>query len=406
MAIGDIIVGIDVGYSNVSLYMGQIDNFNQIQEKVKITRKCNPYKDDEIDEIVLLPVLEEIVKEAEETVGMKINSAYVNIPGEYTSIIHKEYKKDTKDKMSRISLEDIVTTIIDASGTEVARDKIIIDIVPDKFLLDNNVMVKEPLHKKSETLTLLAQIIVADKKYTTKLQRIFREAKLEIDSFVSDSLANRVFYLEANELKSNIMLINIDDKSTETSVFFESTYIYSNTSKVGGDDITNDIAFVFQISKEEAEKLKQTYPLALKSYIENDNNIKLITNKYEPDTIKISDVVEILEGRIEDIFLNINKEIKKTGLKEYINGIVICGKGISYIYKSDIVSTVVFNIPTKFATSKNVLQFEEPYHKVYGMLKYISQKPYAKNISSNVGIKQEENILKKILGKIKEFFYS
>ena len=44
---------------------------------------------------------------------------------------------------------------------------------------------------------------------------------------------------------------------------------------LGGNNITNDIAYVLQISIEEAERLKRQYGLALKSYINNDNEIML-----------------------------------------------------------------------------------------------------------------------------------
>ncbi|MCQ2362229.1 MAG: cell division FtsA domain-containing protein, partial [Acidaminococcaceae bacterium] len=40
---------------------------------------------------------------------------------------------------------------------------------------------------------------------------------------------------------------------------------------VGGDTITNDISLVLDITKDEAEKIKMQYPLAMRRYIENPN---------------------------------------------------------------------------------------------------------------------------------------
>ena len=93
-------------------------------------------------------------------------------------------------------------------------------------------------------------------------------------------------------------------------VFAGSSYIYSNTINLGGDNITSDIAYCLNISREEADKLKRQYGLALKSYIDNDNNISLNTCKEldgKNKTIKSSELIEIIEARIEEIFTFINK---------------------------------------------------------------------------------------------------
>lgn len=89
----------------------------------------------------------------------------------------------------------------------------------------------------------------------------------------------------------------------------EMHFIYTNTIPLGGDNITNDIALVLNISEEEAERLKRQYGLALKSYIDNDNEIMLNTCKDESrnKVIKSSELIEIIEARIEEIF-TINKQ--------------------------------------------------------------------------------------------------
>lgn len=80
------------------------------------------------------------------------------------------------------------------------------------------------------------------------------------------------------------MLLDIGAGNIDIGVFEGQTFIYTNSIPVGGDNITNDIALVLNISEEEADKLKRQYGLALKSFIDNDNDIILNTCK---DTTKI-----------------------------------------------------------------------------------------------------------------------
>ena len=108
-------------------------------------------------------------------------------------------------------------------------------------------------------------------------------------------------------------------------VFEGSTFLYTNSIPVGGDNITNDIAVVLNISEEEADKLKRQYGLALKSFIDNDNDIILNTSKDNNKNriIKSSELIEIIEARIEEMFSIVNKDITNQGLKPKINNVVI-----------------------------------------------------------------------------------
>ena len=82
------------------------------------------------------------------------------------------------------------------------------------------------------------------------------------------------------------------------------TFIYTNTIPLGGDNITSDIAYVFNITEEEADRLKKQYGLALKSFIDNDTDIILNTYKGEErtKTIKSSELIEVIEARVEEMF--------------------------------------------------------------------------------------------------------
>ena len=105
---------------------------------------------------------------------------------------------------------------------------------------------------------------------------------------------------------------------------------------MGGDTITNDIAYVLNISTEEADKLKRQYGLALKSFIDNDNNIILTTCNdinEKNKTIKSSELVEIIEARIEEMFTLVNKDILAHGLKQSINKVILTGEGIVNVNK-------------------------------------------------------------------------
>lgn len=410
MAIGDIIVGVDIGTSKVSTFVGEVNNFNQIEIICSTSSKCSAIKKGVIvDEEALSIAIAKTIKEVEEISNLTVNSAYTTIPGRYITIVQNSIVKEAKDKLAGISVRDVASAIIQVRDIEIPEDKVLIDIVPDKFILEDGKTVEDPVGKFSSNFTLTAQIILADKDYIKKLTSIFKKAGIEIDGVVPTSLAERNLVLDTNELTDNVMILDIGAGNTEIGVFNGSSFIYTNTIALGGDNITSDIAYVLGISTEEADKLKRQYGLALKSFIDNDNNIVLntcsdIDNKNK--TIKSSDLVEIIEARIEEIFSLVNKDITSHGVKTNINNIILTGEGIVNINKSDMAGKIILNIPVKMSTGRLVSTVKSTYRVSYALVRYIAARPYAKTVSSSIGTKTETSIVKIILEKIKDFFYS
>lgn len=409
LAIGDIIVGIDIGTSKVSTVVGEVNNFNQIEIICSTSHKCSGLKKGKIvDEEQIVEAITKTIEEAEAQCDFKINSAYVTIPGKYVTIVQNSITKEAKDKYAGISVKDVGTSIMQVKDIDVPENKTIIDIVPDKFLLENGKILQDPVGSLSASFTLEAQILLGDKDYIRQLSAIFKKATLEIDGIVPVTLAQRNLVLDTNELNDNIMLVDIGAGNTDIGVFEGNSFIYTNTIPLGGDNITSDIALVLEIAQEEAEKLKKQYGLAMKSFIDNDNAI--ILNTYQGDkknqSIKSSELIEIIEARIEEIFSLINKDITAQGIKQRINNVVLTGQGIININKSDVAGKVILNIPVKFATGRLISTVRPDYRAAFALVRYIAARPFAKSVSSSIDSKSQDSFLKTMVNRIKEFFYS
>jgi cell division protein FtsA len=410
LAIGDIIVGIDIGTSKVCTVVGEVNNFGQIETICSTSCKCKGIKKGKIisEEEISLSIAKTI-KDAEDEANFKINSAYITIPGKYVTVVQNSIVKEIKDKYAGISLKDVQNAIMQVKDIEIPEQKTLIDIVPGQIMLDNGKLVSDPIGNLSSNFTLSAQIILADKDYVRQLNSIFKKVGIEIDGIVPISLAERNLILDNNELYDNIMLLDIGAGNTEIGIFDGANFVYTNTIPLGGDTITNDIALVLNISEDEAEKLKKQYALALKSFIDNDNEIMLNTCKDESRTnkvIKSSELIEIIEARIEEIFSLVNKDITTQNLKSKINNVILTGQGIVNINKSDVAGKITLNIPVKISTGRLVSTVRPEYRTSYSLIRYIAARPFVKSVSSSIDVQSNENIFKTIVARVKDFFYS
>ena len=407
--VGDIIVGIDIGTSKVASVIAEINTFNQLEIIATAECKCFGMKKTKItNEDEIASAIEKNISEVEAQSKIKINSAYVTIPGKYVQIVQNSIVKEAKDKFAGITSKDVNSAMLQLRDIDLPDDKVIIDIIKNQFSIDSGRVVEDPVGALSSTVTVTGQVILADKEYVRQLTSIFKKANIEVDGVIPNVLAQRSVILDVNELNDNVMIVDIGAGNTDIGVFNGKDFVYANTIPLGGDNITSDIAQVFYISEEEAERLKKQYALALKSFIDNDTDILLSTYKGDEKNkkIKSSDLIEVIEARIEEIFSLINKQITSLGIKSNINNVILTGQGITCISKSDVAGKIVLNIPVKIATGRMTSIVKPAYRSSYALVRYVSNRPYAKNVASRIDVKSNENFMKTILERIKEFFYT
>lgn len=72
----------------------------------------------------------------------------------------------------------------------------------------------------SSNFTIQAQIILADKEYMKRMASILKKAGVELDGMVPITLAERNLILDRNELKDNIMLLDIGAREHRNRSFW------------------------------------------------------------------------------------------------------------------------------------------------------------------------------------------
>ena len=140
------------------------------------------------------------------------------------------------------------------------------------------------------------------------------------------------------------------------------------------------------------------------------NNLLLLKNTFKGEnrnkTIKSSELIEIIEARIEEIFSLVNKDITNQGIKTRINNVILTGQGITNINKCDVAGKINLNIPVKIATGRLISTVKPTFRVAYALVRYIASRPFTKTVSSSIDTKSEEGFFKTLLERIKEFFYS
>jgi cell division protein FtsA len=242
------------------------------------------------------------------------------------------------------------------------------------------------------------EVVIARGDYIDGIQKALKYADLKIDGLILETLATSNIILMPEEKQAGVLMLDIGGGHTDISVYKNDKLEFYTTLPVGGDHITNDISLTFNISTDEAEKLKRQYNLALVSMITNNHEIKL-TSKADAsnDIIKCSEIVQVIEARIKEVYQLVRRMLQEKGMVTGISSVVLTGQGISNIVGAEELAKRVLKINNVRICSPKLINVIKPQHTtVYGMVRYISGLGLSKHVNSDVQIVTEPTFKDKI----------
>lgn len=406
MAIGDIIVSLDIGASKSAAVVGQVNKFGEIEVVGYGLAKSSGIKKGRIaNSESVAKSLVSAITEAEDTSGLYINSAYVNIKGMNTRIEKIRFKGDVEKPDDGLSYRDLTAVIEKIQlGIRQNSKEQIIDIIPTKYIVNDREYIEEPIGAFAKFFIIDADVIIADKQVIEELQHVMNLAELKIDGFVLETFATSNVVLMPEEKDLGVLLLDIGAAHTEISVYKNSVLEYNNTLPVGGDHITSDIAISLNIDMEEADKLKKQYNLAIEGMISNDHDVKLNTRQAidnESNIVKCSDIVRIIEARVKEIFQITRKIMAENNLIGKLECVVITGQGLSSISGTEELAVLTLKINQTRTCSPKLINVIKPQHIVaYGIVKYIASVGISKHVNSDIEIMTEAGTKEKIIGML------
>ena len=400
MAIGDIIVGLDIGVSKVSCVIGQVNKFSEIEViGYGLSNNSGIKRGQILDYERVGQSIKDAVNSAEQISELSVNSSYVNIKGMNVRIEKVVMESEVERPNDGMTVNDIYNlyTKIQIS-TRLERDEQIIDILPMAYIVNGRVYKDEPIGAFCKTFQMEVEVVIARGDYIDGIQKALKYADLKIDGLILETLATSNIILLPEEKQAGVLMMDIGGGHTDISVYKNDKLEFYTTLPVGGDHITNDISLTFNISTDEAEKLKRQYNLALVSMITNNHEIKL-TSKADAsnDIIKCSEIVQVIEARIKEVYQLVRRMLQEKGMITGIGSVVLTGQGISNIVGAEELAKRVLKINNVRICSPKLINVIKPQHTtVYGMVRYISGLGLSKHVNSDVQIVTEPTFKDKI----------
>lgn len=405
MAIGDIIVGLDLGATKVSCVIGQVNKFSEIEViGYGLSDNSGIKKGRIIDPQSVSTAVQKAVNLAEEVSDLVVKSTYVNIKGMNTRIERVTVDTSVERPDDGMTINDIYNAYSNAQvSAHIGSGEQIIDLLPFEYTVNGRKYKEEPIGAFCKNFTLEAQIVIAKGEYISGVQKVLKLSGLKLDGLILETLATSNIVLMPEEKEIGVLLVDIGGGHTDISVYKNNSIQFYTTLPVGGDHITNDIALTLDITFDEAEKLKRQYNLAIMAMIANNHDVKL-NNKLSSETtiIKCSEIVQIIEARVKEIYQLIKKMIADNKLNGKIDCMVLTGQGISNIVGVEELAMLILKINQVRICNPKLINVIKPQHAtVFGMVRYIASLGVSKHVNSDVEIVTDLTFKEKIVDGLK-----
>lgn len=351
MSSNDIIVSLDIGTSKVRAIIGEINNgsFNIIGVGSADSEGIRKGAIVDIDQTV--QSIRNAVDHAERMVDIQISEVYVGISGNHIGLQTSHGVVAVQNEDREIGEDDIERVLKAAEVIALPPEREIIDIVAKQYIVDGLEGIQDPRGMIGVRLEVEATIITGAKTAVHNLLRCVEKAGLKVADLIVLSLGSGQLALSKDEKTMGAALVDIGAGSTTIAVFESGTIVATSTLPIGGEFITNDIAYGLRTLPDQAEKVKLKYGCASIEDSAHDVTFKVTRIGSNVDKeFSQEDLSSIIEPRVQEIFQLIYQELKRLGYNELPGGYILTGgtvsmPGLLKIAQEELASSVRIAVP-------------------------------------------------------------
>ena len=347
--VGEVIVGLDIGTTKIAAIIGEVTASGLDIIGVG-TSPSEGLRDGVVVNIeATTNSIAAAVHEAEQMAAVDVRSVYVGTAGGHIRGFTSLGQVSMRNR--EVTDADVARVLEQAKAVNIPLDRQIIHTLPLEYIIDGQGQIFDPIGMSGVRMEVRAHVITAAVTSVQNIVKCCERAGLDVVEVALEPLASATAVLHDDERDLGVVLIDIGGGTTDISVYAEGTNVFASVIVMGGHRITQDVAHCLRTSVGEAETLKREHGCALVSMLEQDETIEVPgVGPRPPRSFERRFLSEVIEPRVEEIFLLAQQELVNSGFLEVAaSGIVITG-GASQMKGMAEIAEDIFQMPVRIGT--------------------------------------------------------
>ncbi len=325
-----IIVGLEIGTSKICVVVGEITAANALNIiGLGQSRSRGVRKGEIADASLASEDVRNAIVEAEQMANVEIRSVYLGVTGNHIRGFNNHGVHPVVSADREITAEDVQDVIKNAKAINLPVDNTVVHAIRQLFQVDSQHGIQNPVGMYGAKVEVDVHVVHGHVDRLKNSIAVVRGLQLEVEEIVFTGLASALALLSNEQKELGSLVIDLGAGSTDYVVAHDGIIKHTGVLAVGGDHISNDLAYGLKVPLGRAEQLKIERSGAFV-----DDSVKGQTISSEGQLglpakiINLEHLRRIMSLRLEETFQLIEAELSGMGLLERLRaGVFICGGG-------------------------------------------------------------------------------
>ncbi|RME90350.1 MAG: cell division protein FtsA [Verrucomicrobia bacterium] len=350
-----IIVGLELGTSKICVVVGALSHEGVLNIIAVGQHKSRGVRKGEIvDHDLASEDVREALRQAEEMAELRIRSVYLGVTGAHIKGFTNRGRHHLPPPERQVTEADIEDVGHNACALGLPAEREVLHVFRQHYVLDGRGGILNPIGLTGEVLELDVHVIHGHSERLKTPINLVRQAQIDIEEVVFNGIGSSLAVLTPQQKDLGALVIDLGAGATEYVVYAGRVVRHSGVLAVGGDHVTNDLAYGLRLSQSHAEQLKVEHGAALMAPEVRGRTLALQANGLESDTVSLENLHRIMSLRLRETLDIIAEDVDRTGLLSFLRaGVVLCGGG-ARIPGICQLAQEVFGLPATVATCRDL----------------------------------------------------
>lgn len=354
---GQILVGLEIGTSKVCAAVGEVAEGGELnilglgQARSRGVRKGEIFDAEKAGEDV-----RHALAEAEEMADVTIESIYLAVTGRHIECANHRGVHTIPTVDRAIDPEDVQLALRNAKHQSCPAGGEIIDSVRQDFLVDDHAIYENPVGVVGSRIEARVHVILGHaNRISTSRQAVEGSMPVKVEKPVFSGLASALAVLTTEQKHAGAIVIDFGGGTTEFAFFHQGLLRHSGVLAVGGDHVSNDLAYGLRVPLSRAEDLKLAHGGAVprresEGQLSGPASGAGLTDR----PIPLDRLERIMSMRLEETFELVALRLREAdALRLATEGVFLCGGGARTPGIEDLVHRI-FQLPVHRGLVQNV----------------------------------------------------
>src|SRR5687768_3868839 len=252
-----IIVGLDIGTSKICAVIGEIGDQGGLNIiGLGQSRSRGVRKGEIVNANAAAEDIRNAIVEAEQTADTEVRSVYLGVTGGHLRGFNNRGFHPVPSDDREIMEDDVQDAIRNAKAINLSAENRVVHLIRQHFHVDGQDGILNPIGMLGAKVEVDVHVVHGNFNRLQNPIRVVKGLQLEVEAIVYTGMASALAVLTNEQKELGALVIDIGGGTTEYIVYADGIVKHTGVLAVGGDHISNDLAYGLKVPLGRAEHLK------------------------------------------------------------------------------------------------------------------------------------------------------